>query len=274
MVKVCKDKFKDGFYMDGYLKSNLDILKKAIMKDWDMIFAVDGYEGTGKSVLAQQVAFYCDPTLTIDRIVFLPGDFKKAVNEAKPYQAIVYDEAYGGLSSRNYFSEINKALTDMLTRIRSKNLFIFVVQPCFFELDKYVALWRSRGLIHVYAKDGFTRGQFAVYDQDKKKNLYMFGKKFFSYARPSPSFIGRFVNFYVVDEKEYRKKKDQAERKRQEEKPTQARNQRNALVKHLYFDVGMKQEQIADIISKYSEDEIDRSTIGYIVRKQIKSDRN
>ena len=42
--KVCKKEFPktNGFYMDGYLKSNLDLLKKVIKKDWDMVFLIDG----------------------------------------------------------------------------------------------------------------------------------------------------------------------------------------------------------------------------------------
>ena len=42
--KVCKKDFPDtdGFYMDGYLKSNLDTAKRIIKKDWDMLFVYDG----------------------------------------------------------------------------------------------------------------------------------------------------------------------------------------------------------------------------------------
>lgn len=34
-------------YLDGFLKANLDLAKDVIKKDWDMIFLVDGYEGSG-----------------------------------------------------------------------------------------------------------------------------------------------------------------------------------------------------------------------------------
>ena len=104
-------------------------------------------------------------------------------------------------------SLINRTLITMLAEIRQKNLYVFVVMPCFFDLDKYVALWRSRALIHVYTGKNFERGYFAFYNVDKKKDLYILGKKFYSYSNPKPNFIGRFTNFYPVDEKEYRKKK-------------------------------------------------------------------
>lgn len=207
--------------MDGILQSNMDRAVSVIKKDWDMVFAVDGVEGGGKSVFAQQVGFYCDQTLCIDRIVFTPAAFRKAVIKAKPYQTVIYDEAYTGLSSRGTMGVINRALVSMLAEIRQKNLFVFVVMPTFFDLDKYVALWRSRALFHVYTDDNFSRGYFAFYNMDKKKELYIIGKKFYSYKKPLPNFTGRFTNHYVVDEQLYRKKKRDSltdrEKKREEQ---------------------------------------------------------
>src|SRR3990167_8074395 len=160
---------EDGMYIDGYLKQNLDTAKEVIRKDWDMVFCYDGAEGSGKSRKAIQDAYYCDPTLTMDRIVFTPYLFRKVVINSKPFQAVVYDEAYTGLSSRATMSLINRTLISMLAEIRQKNLFVFVVMPTFFDLDKYVALWRSRYLIHIYTQGQFERGYFTFYNVDKKK---------------------------------------------------------------------------------------------------------
>lgn len=201
------DGTEQQFHMDGYTVNLLDTAKKVILKDWDMIFAVDGAEGSGKSVLAQQLAFYCDPSLTVDRIVFTPKELRQAVVNAKPGQAIVYDEAYTGLSSRAAMSIINRTLVSMLAEIRQKNLFIFVVMPTFFDLDKYVALWRTRGLFHVYTDDNFQRGLVAFYNRDKKKELYILGKKYYSYSQPKPNFVARFVDHYTVDKAAYKQKK-------------------------------------------------------------------
>lgn len=205
MVKVFEGT-ESEYYMDGYLRDNINFMKTAIKSDWDMIVVVDGAEGSGKSVLAQQMAYYCDPSLTLDRITFTPPEFKNAIIDAKPYQAVIYDEAYGGLSSRQTMSQTNQAIVKMLAEIRQKNLFVFIVLPCFFDLDKYVALWRSRALVHVYT-EGFIRGRFQFYNQTKKKNLYIFGKKFYSYKVPRSNFYGSFTNHYVIDENAYRAKK-------------------------------------------------------------------
>jgi hypothetical protein len=213
------------YYMDGYLKQNLDIARKVIKKDWDMVFLVDGTEGGGKSTIGQQGAYYCDETFNIEDIAFTAKQFESKVLGASQYKSIVYDEAYQGLSARDTMSNINKALIKMLAEIRQKNLFIFIIMPTFFDLDRYAAIWRSRALIHIYTGDNFERGYFGFYNSDKKKMLYIQGKKFYDYRQPSPNFIGRFTSFYTVDEKEYRKRKleslhhktDEAEDKKGEE---------------------------------------------------------
>lgn len=194
------------YFMDGFAQKNLDTAREVNRKDWDAINLIDGTEGAGKSVLAQQFAYYLDPTFNIDRIVFNADEFKNAVLKADKYQAIVYDEAYSGLSSRGTMSEVNKILVGMLAEIRQKNLFIFVVMPTFFDLDKYVAIWRSRVLIHVYSVD-WQRGYFMWFDSHRKKVLYLLGKKLYDYNVTKANFVGRFPAGYVVDEKEYRDKK-------------------------------------------------------------------
>lgn len=252
------------FYMDGYLKENLDTAKKVIVKDWDMLFAVDGSEGSGKSVFTMQIAYYCDPTLCLDRIVFTPDDFKRAVLNAGKYQAIIYDEAYTGLSSRAAMSKVNRILVQMLAEIRQKNLFIFIVMPTFFDLDKYVALWRSRALIHIYTGDNFERGRFAFYNVDKKKDLYINGKKYYSYAMPRPNFIGRFSNYYPIDKEEYKKKKANVSTERElsaaEEQLRQELEER-LFVKLVESDLGITHEVKAKIL------EMPISTYYYKLRK-------
>lgn len=216
MVKVFQGTPQE-YYMDQNMRDNLDLARTVIKKDWDMILVYDGSEGSGKSVKAMQDAYYCDPTFNLDRVVFNPKDFQNAIMTADKFQSIVYDEAYTGLSSRATMSLINRTLIKMLAEIRQKNLFVFVVMPCFFDLDKYVALWRSRALIHIYTGDNFQRGFFCFYNVDKKKSLYCLGKKFYNYNNPKPNFRGRFTNHYVLDEVEYRKKKRAALIKREKD---------------------------------------------------------
>jgi len=198
------------FMIDGYLKENLDIAKAVIKLDWDMTFLCDGKEGAGKSTLIMQAAYYCDPSFNIDRIAFTPNEFKKAILAASKYTSIVYDEAYSGLQARAAMSLINRTLVSMMAEIRQKNLFLFIIAPSFFDVDKYIAIFRSRALISVYTGDNFERGFFKFYNEEKKKELYIVGKKFYQYPKNgmgSPNFKGRFTMFKPVNDAEYRKRK-------------------------------------------------------------------
>ena len=192
------------FHLDGYLKSNLDTVKKDVKKDYDAFICVTGREGFGKTTIAGQIAVYLDPTFNLDRCCFNDEQFKEAVVHAKQYEAIVFDETMGYLSSRGAMSKFNRSLIKIFSEMRSKNLFIILCISNFFELDRYPAMHRSTGLIHIK-----KRGQFGSYDYKKKKKLYLEGKKTYSYGVP-PTFIGRFVKYFVLNKEAYSKKKAQA----------------------------------------------------------------
>lgn len=245
MVMVFEGTEKE-FSMDGFLKTNLDTAKEVIRKDWDMIFCYDGYEGSGKTTIAAQNAMYCDSNLSLKNYAFSSKQFKEVINKAKKYRAVVYDEAYSGLSSRGAMSKINRSIVSMLTEIRYKNLFVFIVLPCFFDLDKYVALWRSRALIHVYTVERFVRGYFEFYNMDKKKDLYMKGKKLYEYKFVRPNFRGRFSKYFPLDAKKYNKMKRDAQRERTklQESAEERAQFTETLFKHIQdTEVGLTHEQ-------------------------------
>ncbi len=260
---------KKAYYMDGYLQQNLTRAKERIKEDWDMVGVYDGYEGSGKSVKAMQDCFYMDHSFDLSRVCFTSNEFQTAVGEAKKGQAVLYDEAFTGMSSREAMGRINRSLMKMLAEIRQKNLFLAITMPTFFDLDKYAALWRSRYLVHVYTDKNSKRGYFAFYNQDRKKSLYVTGKKFYNYYKPHPNFRGRFLQEYVVDEKAYRKKKaDSLAKRTKDEVEERMRKEVQAeLFARLVEDHTLTQDHKANILgiprttyrlweTKYKEDKI------------------
>ena len=114
-------------------------------------------------------------------------------------------------------TELNRRFLGVLAECRQKNLFLFIVCPNFFDLDKNVALWRSRGLFYIYHEQ-MTRGFFKFYSYEKKKRLWIDGKRYYNYNVVKPNFFGRFTKYMVVDEKEYRIRKLKAFEVRQRER--------------------------------------------------------
>ena len=233
------------YYLDGYLQANLDFTKKDVIKrNYDGFVLICGREGFGKTTLSFQVALYCDPTFNLDRVVFTAEQFLEAVEKAEKYQAIVFDETMGYLSSRGSMSKFNKALIKVMSEMRSKNLFIFLNIPNFFMMDWYVAQHRTTGLLYTY-----KRSFFASYDYPTKKKLYREGKKYHSYHIP-PNFKGRFVKYFPLDQEAYEHKKQIAINQWAENTKMESRwmLQRDKLAKHCEEFNLMTRKELSEVL--------------------------
>lgn len=213
MIKIpCGDSY---YWMDGILHNNLRSAQDLIKEDWDFLYVIDGEVGCGKSVLAQQIAYFVsEGKLTLDQICFTPDQFRSAILNADKYEAIVFDEAFRGLAGRASLSKVNKQIVELLNEIRQKNLFIFIVLPSMWDLDKYITQHRCSGVFHVYylpykkADGKWSRERGHVKFFNKSKIGYTIGNSSIKYVYPkSSSFKITFKNFYPIDEHSYRTKK-------------------------------------------------------------------
>lgn len=208
-VKDPKTGYISEYYMDDKIKKNLDenIIPSLNKKDKDFVLAIDGKEGSGKSTFALQIGKYIDNSLDLSRVVFDGESFRTAILNAKKGQVVIFDEAFTGLSSRAALSSVNRALVSLMMQMRQKNLMVIMVLPTFFLLDKYVALFRARALIHVY-ESSRRRGYFRVYNSRLKKTLYLTGKKDYSYSHKyvRTKFRGRFYGVFALGDDELEEK--------------------------------------------------------------------
>lgn len=236
-------------YSDGGLKKQLDahVIPAVQKKDFDYLLIVDGEEGSGKSVFSMQLAKILDPNFCLSQVVFTPKEFIKAIVDAKPHSCIVFDEAFTGLSSRSSLSEVNQLLVSLMMEMRQKNLFVIVVMPTFFMLDRYVILHRARGLFHVYLH-GLNRGYWRFFSKDRMKYLYLAGKKMYSYTAGKHLFFGRFLNQYMVNEDEYRvRKRASFSVKKRTTSAEKYKFQRDVLFWILHNNTGLKHTEIAKL---------------------------
>lgn len=203
-----KTKFKVEYFMQDRVYQGITkkIIPSINKKNKDCFFIVDGYEGAGKSTFAFQLGKLVDPTLNLDRVVFSPDDFREAVLKAKKAQCVVYDEAFTGFSSRSSLSPINKVLVSLAMQMRQKNLFIIIVLPTIFMLDRYIAIMRAKALFHVYENKG-VRGYYRVFNRKKKRMLVLLGKKTMSYTHKEArtGFKGRFYGKFALGDEEVEK---------------------------------------------------------------------
>ncbi len=207
LMKTTKPLSK-SYFIHPDVKSMLDKAKNQVMKhDWDRVYIIDGSEGSGKSLLGLQLGSYLDPTLNLERVVFSGNQFSQAIKQADKNQCIIFDEAFNGLDSGGAATKMNKLLVKNLMECRQKNLFIIIILPTIFLLNKYAAIFRSKCLFHVFVSKKGARGNYKVYNTKNKKLLYIMGKKLYSYSKPHIFKTFNFRGKYPVNEEEYRKKK-------------------------------------------------------------------
>jgi len=215
----------DGFYMDGYLKENIDnFLIKAVEKKFDGVVIVSGIEGAGKTTLAATIAKHCDPTFPgpllndgttrrrCDRMVFDTKQILEQIDKSTVGQAIVIDEAVLSMFSQDHANDMHKILLKKFVTIRKKRLYIFLVIPSIFLLRRYFAIFRTRAAIHCTVNEGINRGFFAFFSYNTKRLLYLRGLKEFNQSAVKPDFRGRFTDTegFFFDVNEYDKKKEEA----------------------------------------------------------------
>lgn len=260
-------------FVDPMIRKELDnVQERVLKKDRDFVCVVDGEEGCGKSVLAMQFASLLSPGFNLEHVVFNSQDFIRLIRDPKTKKGtcIVLDEAFNAANARASLSDINRAMIALATEMRQKNLFVILVLPTFFDLDKYFALWRTRILVHVYFTPNEDR-RYIVFDKQSKKLLYLSGKKTYDYSYPKAPFPpSTFYNQYTVPEDEYRERKAEAFRKRTVS--GRARTwllQRNALLKHLMRDLGYTQQHAQDTLKNAGVEALSHAQMSFITNEVL-----
>lgn len=276
LIKTIVNKEQVPLYMDDglYTQLNKFVIPSVRKKDADFVIVVEGEERSGKSVLAQQLAKILDPDFSLNNVCFTADEFINAVTKAKKYQCIVFDEAFTGLSSRTSLSEVNHLLVSLMMEMGQKNLFIIIVMPSLFLLDRYVVLHRAKGTFHVYMKKG-RRGYWRFFNKNAMKYLYLTGKKFYEYKYAEHTSIGRFRDQYTINEADYRKKKASAfKRKKRLTRADNFKNQRDMMIFALMKELGKSQREMSRFLAKYDIklSHVSINDIYHSVNKQLLSE--
>jgi len=200
-------------YIDGFLLQKLENIEKIIKKNWDCVFLIDGMERSGKSTLGLTCAWYlAKGKLTYNNIASDADDAVMKCEKLPDRSILVIDEGSLVFSSKETMSAEQKKLIKIMNVIGQKNMIFIIILPSFFDLNKFIAVSRSRFLLHIYPGKTLSRGKFCYFGEQKKKILYEFGKKHFnSYKFPRANFVGQFWDFFPLENlEEYKKIKQKS----------------------------------------------------------------
>lgn len=247
----------EQFYIDGRLKEQIDnkILPDLNKRDKDAVFCVDGRERSGKSTFTMTLGAYFASQLgtpySLNNICMNPEEVRHITTTIQNKSVVIFDEAHRGMGSASALSEVNKILKDLMMEMGQKNLVFFVVLPSFFDLQRYQALFRTRGLFHIYEIKGTRR--WVYLNERSKARLWLKGRKNYNYnCMRWPKFRGRFYPKLPVVEEDYREKKRQSfkgmGRQTRDEK---YKEQRDKMIMILRNELGCKQNDIARYCKAY-----------------------
>ena len=123
-----------------------DLLRERTAKHKNSIIVVVGQTGSGKSYSSLSLAEKLDKNFNVKRICFNAKDFMGIIKEKPPAGSVlVMDEAGVAMSSRQWFSQINKLISFVNQVYRKYQLITFFVLPDLSFLDVQV-----RKLAHFY----------------------------------------------------------------------------------------------------------------------------
>ena len=111
-------------------------LKERLATDKNVLGLVTGHTGRGKTCWAIKVARRMDETFGPDNIVFDYNQFRNAMETSHEYAWIVWDEPNKGLSHRDWFLDINKAITTYLQTFRFRHKNVLFALPKASLIDK------------------------------------------------------------------------------------------------------------------------------------------
>jgi len=161
------------FYLDEFLKQKLDTLKKIVFKkNWDGVILIDGLERVGKSTLGITIGYYLsEGNFGVRNICANSDDAIKKIESFPDKSVLLVDEGSLLFNSRDAMKKEQKKLIKILNVVGQKNMIFIIVLPCFFDLNKSIAIRRSKFLLHCYTDAGLNRGRFAYFGEDAKKML-------------------------------------------------------------------------------------------------------
>jgi len=195
-----KDSEGNPFSLNELLRQRLDRVSNLVKDKWDAMFIIDGRERSGKSNLACACAWYLTKgQMTVDNFASGLQDCAKKIAKIPNGSVLILDEGSTMFGSKDSTGKAQKQLIKILDVVGQKNLIFIVCLPCFFDLNKTIAIRRSLFLIHIapkVLKDRWKREPFYYFDEKGKSILYREGKKRNdSYKFPYPSFDGKYYVF-------------------------------------------------------------------------------
>jgi len=154
--------------MTDEVKSFVKILKERLRDDWDIVLAITGEEGVGKTTLGILLSQQIDKEFSLKKnVAFIPDEkqIMEGFNELPPLSAYLIDEAVKSLNKWSWFNSLQQAIIKMYAVARYQNKCTILCMPRFRDLTENFRNHRIK--IHINVID---RGTAIAYIKDNDKD--------------------------------------------------------------------------------------------------------
>jgi len=128
------------------------LTKQRVRNDYDVLVAITGYEGTGKSVFGYWYAVGCAPKFKVENNIFFEVGFtaiKEKYDKVPRYSVALFDEAVKQFNKRRHMTKDNVSMTQLFAMCRDENKINILCIPRLNMLDKFFRDGRSFLRFHV-----------------------------------------------------------------------------------------------------------------------------
>lgn len=172
------------------LDRHCNYVRKVLRNDYDWWHCNEGYEGTGKSTGSIHTARRIAGDLfdVNEHVVYDAEELLRLIDDCPRYGSIILDEAGEAAFSREWNTEMNRAIVKGSQQMRDRNLNVLFNLPALELLDS--ALRRRFRTLVIYEAPQFVRGRSMWHapsiNRYGKKSEPFWDLQFVYYMRPLP----------------------------------------------------------------------------------------
>lgn len=172
---------------EEWLEQFCQSAQKRLRKDWDLVIAICGTEGCGKSTLAIKIGQYMDPKFNLEASEVFSPDAKEVENtllkKVPRFGVVILDEAVKLLYKMEFMSKTQHYIKKLYTVCREQNKATLLCIPRFSDLaksfrDERVMYWiqvveRGHAVVFRPSWNMFSKDKWHIDDGNKIINKYI-----------------------------------------------------------------------------------------------------
>jgi len=181
--------------IDQPIYNSLISAKERCKHGWDNVYILSALPGMGKSQFG--ICTVAQILAKKNSSIYIEFDIDKFIDrcasvETESESVVILDEGHDGMNTGNVARADFQRMVNLLMLVRQKKLHIIIITQNFFDIAKSIAIFRSNLLFFITTTKKGKRGSVVVFDRQKKKALYLLGRKALNFQAVKGNYVSQF----------------------------------------------------------------------------------